>query len=563
MSIGGGEPTLVQDQRGQTRLVRLGELVDTWLEGREPAQRHSVISFDAATNETYFRPIKEVVRRKSTETLIHIRTRYNRSVKLTASHRILVYNDGEIQHRKAHEVRPGDLVVASRKLPRPTAGPQHIDLVETLYRAGQTESLYLKGEDVRQIASQRVLAKVSRPELWDQPKVALRAETWQQLIAHRQAAGLTQSQVAAVIGVRQPITISHWERGMNRPIRPHFEGYLKAISWNAPVEYELIPSKIEERLGQDDSSRNARWREVSAYKPFEEFTPEEMARLGADVQLVPQAHVHKAFARYIPVTQELMWFLGWYVAEGTLSAHQVSINLGLKDERFIQELIQTVERIFGETPRRYNDPDSNGIKLYFHSVAATRLLKAWGVAGRAHEKRLPDILFCLPEEFQLAFLEGYFLGDGTGDGGKIAITTNSPLLKDGLLYLFGQLSLIAGTVHYQPAMGPNAPIQTRHAFYIINLSGKEQLDSCCAIWYRHANAEQSHQHLANPGRKAMSFTPLGEALMGLEVLAVEEVEPEGAYVYDLWLDDGAGVICGSGGLAVAADTQVRTSALAE
>ena len=76
-----------------------------------------------------------------------------------------------------------------------------------------------------------------------------------------------------------------------------------------------------------------------------------------------------------------MWFLGWYVAEGTLSAHQVSLNLGRKDERFMPELIAAIQVAFGETPRRYDDPASDSIKLYFHSVAAARLLRAWEAAS--------------------------------------------------------------------------------------------------------------------------------------------------------------------------------------
>ena len=66
---------------------------------------------------------------------------------------------------------------------------------------------------------------------------------------------------------------------------------------------------------------------MSNYKPFEDFTPSELIDLDDEIQLVPQAHLDKAFDRYLPITPELLWFLGWYVAEGTLSQHQVSLNL--------------------------------------------------------------------------------------------------------------------------------------------------------------------------------------------------------------------------------------------
>ena len=143
------------------------------------------------------------------------------------------------------------------------------------------------------------------------------------------------------------------------------------------------------------------------------FAPAELDQLGPDVQLVPRAHSNKAFGRYLPLTRELLWFLGWFAAEGTLSRHQVSLNLGSKDEVFLPELRAAIQLAFGESARAYRAAGDDGFKLYFNSVAAARLLRAWGLGGRAHEKRLPNILFTLDEALQLAFLEGYFLGDGT------------------------------------------------------------------------------------------------------------------------------------------------------
>ncbi len=475
-------------------------------------------------------------------------TRYNRSIKVTSSHSVFVFENGQVILKKGNEVRHGDLLVASRHLPRPTSTLTHIDLLETLYRAELTKALYVEGEDVRQISSQRLLAKVERPDLWSEPRILLDLEGWQRLVNQRHAAGLTQKQVAKNCQVKQPITISHWERGINRPILSHFLSYLEAIGGNDNIVYEQLPSKIDQRLAQDDTSKNARWREVSCYKPLDDFTASEIAQLGADVKLVPQAHGEKAFARYLPITRELLWFLGWYVAEGTLSAHQVSLNLGKKDKRFIPELKAAIASVFGETARQYNDPASDGIKLYFHSVAAARLLQAYGLAKQAHQKKLPDILFSLGEELQLAFLEGYFLGDGTTGGSNLSFTTNSPELKDGLLYLLGQLGIIAASSEHQPSTHPDAPIQTRHPYYTIRICGKNQVELCRQIWQRHANSWKLEVHLARPARKTQDYVPISDDLMGLRVIMAEEIEPVGEYVYDFSVQDDENFICGTGGL---------------
>jgi DNA gyrase subunit B len=548
MSVAGDEPTLVMDDEGRAELVKIGEFIDDCFEQRRSASRYRVVSFDPAAHTTRFRPLKAVIRHGHEEAMHRITTRYNRSVKATASHSVFVYEGGEVRLKKGNEVKPGDLLVASRWLPRPTLAPTHVDLVETFYEAGLTDGLYLKGEDVRRIAGRRVLARVARPELWAEPRVMMSADGWRKLVARREAAGLSQKQVAEAVGVKQPITVSHWERGVNRPIRSHFAGYLQAIGWDGQLEVSLAPSKLDERLADDDSSRHALWRKVSPYKPFAEFDDAEVAELGPDVRIVPRAHSDKAFGRYLPITRELMTFLGWYVAEGTLSAHQVSLNLGWKDEPFISELTAAIEATFGETPRCYHDPESAGLKLYFHSVAAARLLRAWGVDGRAHEKRLPDIVLSLPEDLQLAFLEGYFLGDGTTAGERVSFTTNSALLKDGLLYLFGQLGLVVTHTRCEPSTKADAPIQTRRPYYTITVCGKEQLERCRAVWRRHANAPKLEAYLANGSHKRMSYVEISEDLIGLEVVSNEEVAPVGEFVYDFSVEGDENFICGVGGL---------------
>ncbi|NET02634.1 MAG: DNA gyrase subunit B [Sphaerospermopsis sp. SIO1G1] len=548
MSVAGDEPTLVMNNSGETEFVQIGKFIDDCTEGRRNVKEYQVVCFDQKTHATRFRPLKAVIRHGHEEPMYRLTTRYNRSVKVTSSHSVFVWENGQVILKKGNEVKPGDILVASRRLPRPNNSPTRIDLLTTFHQAELTKSLYVQGEDVRKIARQRVLAKVERPDLWNEPRVVLDSTAWQQLISTRQQAKVSQKKVATACGVKQPITISHWERGINRPILSQFLNYLEAIGWNDSIVYEQLPAKIDALLNQDDSSKNAKWREVSNYKPLDEFTSLEIACLGEDVQLVPQAHSNKAFSRYLPITRELMWFLGWYVAEGTLSQHQVSLNLGKKDERFIPELTAVIKSVFGETPRIYPDPDSDGIKLYFHSVAAARLIQAYGLAKPAHQKKLPDLVFSLPEDLQMAFVESYFLGDGTTAGLHLSFTTNSVELKEGLLYLLGQMGIIAAHSQHQPATKSNAAIQTRHPYYSIRICGKEQISRCRQIWQRHGNAHKLEALLASPTHKAQDFVHISDDLMGLRVILAEEIEPVGDYVYDFSVEDDENFVCGTGGL---------------
>jgi DNA gyrase subunit B len=113
----------------------------------------------------------------------------------------------------------------------------------------------------------------------------------------------------------------------------------------------------------------------------------------------------------------------------------------------------------------------------------------------------------------------------------------------------GQLGLVASTTEHQPQTQIDAPIQTRHPYYTIAICGKEQIDRCRPIWQHHANASQLETHLANPRHKSSAFVPISDDLMGLKVIAAEEIELVGDYVYDFSVEGDENFICGTGGIA--------------
>jgi len=550
MSVAGDEPTVVMDNADRIEFLSIGRFIDDCFEGRRDYSQYRVACFDPDTKQTRFQPLKAVIRHPHKEPLYRLTTRYGRSVTVTSSHSVFVFEGGEVRLRNGNDVKVGDLLVAPRRLPRPAKSPTQVDLVETFHRAGLTDGLYLKGDTVRLMAAARVLAALEMPELWYEPRVMVDANEWHTLAAHRRGAGLTLAQTAQTIGVKQAATVSQWETGRSRPIEPSFQAYLGAIGWEKPIAHTLLPSKIDEQLSRADSSANAHWRVISDYQPFTGLSEPELTGLDSNVQIVPRAHQTKGFGRYLPIDRNLMWFLGWFMAEGSLSRHQVSLSLGTKDERFIPELTKVIQEVFGETPRAFRDPDSLAIKFYFHSVTGARLLRAWGLGGHAHEKRLPEIVFSLSEDLQQAFLEGYFLGDGTvATTGYWSVTTNSPAIKDGLLYLLAQAGIVAGFRRTEAFMVSTPLVDTKQPFFTIWVSSKGELERTRAIWQRHSLAARLEEHLTRRGRKSPAWTPIAGDLIGLQVLKVEEVEPRGEFVYDFSVDGDENFICGTGGLA--------------
>src|SRR6266853_3519698 len=543
MSVAGDEPTLVVDAEDRTCYVPIGEFIDDCFSGRRDKDDYRVACFDAATGETRFKPLKAVIRHPYEKPLYQITTRYQRSIKVTPSHSVFVLEGGNVKLMKGDKVKPGDMLLAPRRLPRPSRSPKEVDLVETFLRAGLTDGLYLKGNIVRALTASQVLSAMDRPELWYEQRVLMPAEGWKTLASHRKAAGLTLAQAAANIGVKQAATVSEWETGRGHPIESKFTAYLQAIGWDRPTPHLLLPSKIEDHIRRDDSSSNAHWRVISDYMPLVNLNEEDLVGLGSEIQLVPRAHLNKAFPRYLPVSRDLLSFLGWFMAEGTLSRHQVSLNLGPKDEPFIPELTQVIRDLFGETARCFHDRDSLGMKLYFHSVLAARLLRAWGLGGQAHEKRIPDILFSLSEDLQLAFLEGYFLGDGAIRRNGWLVVTSSAALKEGLLYLLGQLGIVAGVHKRTDANPKHQPV-----YFSVWVSQREQLERTRHVWQRHRYASRLEAYLVKTKDKSWGWTTVNGDLIALEVKSVEQVPQPSPYVYDFSVDTDENFICGSGAL---------------
>ncbi|MGL4879794.1 MAG: LAGLIDADG family homing endonuclease, partial [Waterburya sp.] len=153
------------------------------------------------------------------------------------------------------------------------------------------------------------------------------------------------------------------------------------------------------------------------------------------------------------------------------------------------------------------------------------------------------------EKLQYAFLEGYFLGDGSARKNDIVFTTTSPTLKDGILYLLGQLGIIASHHQSSSVNPPESPVQTRNPGYYIRVGSKEQLEKCKSIWERHPKANRTKDHLANPKRQPRQYASIGEDLIGLPVISNQEIDLVGDYVYDFSVQDDENFVCGVGGVA--------------
>lgn len=134
MSVDGDEHGFIRTPDGTVRFVTIGDFIDSVIDtDGDGYEGYEVLCFDRDTHETQFKPIDQVIRHEISEPLYQIETEYGRSLKVTASHSVFVYRDGEVVLETGDAITTDDQIVAPRQLPLPSsAAPTSIDLLDWL-----------------------------------------------------------------------------------------------------------------------------------------------------------------------------------------------------------------------------------------------------------------------------------------------------------------------------------------------------------------------------------------------------------------------------------------------
>lgn len=113
------------------------------------------------------------------------------------------------------------------------------------------------------------------------------------------------------------------------------------------------------------------------------------------------------------LSEELAWFLGYFVGDGNLTKSGIGLTTG--DEELAHKLCATVESLFGL--RACLKLDTSGghsrWRVVVHSRELWRFLEAVGInlGDKARAKKIPAPVLRSPESVVSAFLRGYFDAD--------------------------------------------------------------------------------------------------------------------------------------------------------
>jgi GDPmannose 4,6-dehydratase len=240
--------------------------------------------------------------------------------------------------------------------------------------------------------------------------------------------------------------------------------------------------------------------------------------LDAERREVPAAEVREGTALAIALTMppsscwsalspELAEFLGLMTAEGYVAPDRARIQFTNNDPLLRERVAMLWSRLFlGTSAERFTvsgfDEEAQVGQLY---LMGSRAVGAWLREQLYHPsgaKRVPRLILNADPATQCHYLRGYYAGDGLRAGNGDSVKTNSPLLAQGLLWMYANQGRTC-SVYVEQRDG-------RH-YYQLNVSTPHP-------------AGQKGQHLRKPAGEVRRVRPIAP--------------PDDEWVFDLTTESG-------------------------
>jgi UDP-glucuronate decarboxylase len=232
---------------------------------------------------------------------------------------------------------------------------------------------------------------------------------------------------------------------------------LGALAW--AQRQDLFGLLVSERRNNGPNWRNGAWTKLIRMRRTDRVPLPVLRRLRERVPEGAKVRMRVA-ARSVPlpatirITDELLWLLGLYVAEGCM--HEKGNNALVTisgDEALLDRAAAIVNRELGLHVVRTSVSPSRSPSIFIHSQLLLRLLDYLGFDS--NRKRIPGWILGLPLSRLKWFLEGYREGDGVHSGKKFVegrrheFSTVYDELKDDLVVAFARFGLVPSVGLYE------------------------------------------------------------------------------------------------------------------
>jgi UDP-glucuronate decarboxylase len=223
---------------------------------------------------------------------------------------------------------------------------------------------------------------------------------------------------------------------------------------------ELFGLLVSERPNRGPNWRNGAWTRLIRMRDSDRVPLPIWRRLGEPLPASAKVRM-RARGRSVPlpatiqVTNDLLWLLGLWVAEGC--SHEHGTKSGLVTIGGAAEILERakaiIERELGLHVVQCRADEEHSAALFVHSRLLLRLLDYLGFDN--NRKRIPGWILGLPLGRLKWFLEGYRKGDGVHSGAKLEegirheFSTVADELKDDLIVALARFGLVPSVGRYE------------------------------------------------------------------------------------------------------------------
>jgi len=535
MSVDGDEHVFVKTDHRGARMVRIGKFIDDVLAAKAPSGGvdkltangiGEVLCFGLESHEVRFRPIKSVIRHPLEEKLYKVRTAYGRSVRVTSSHSVFVHEADGIKLKRGDELTVKDRMVAPARIRFPSDAPSNLDLLRLLHAVpAAAKQIWLRGPAVEAWFKASMLKGRPEKDPLTAARVHIPLEVGSEFAQMRRVSGITNRELCERVGIRQPVRagtsrLQHiWETQCNGSGRNQVRDYVRLSA--------LQPEDLNWFEGRED------------------------------VKLSPEHYGRSGISRYLPVNEDLMGLLGFYLAEGSCSDRGgIRLAIGQSNQRFLAEMANKFLRLFGMGAISYGTQKRCSELKLVNRVAALAWQHVFGFEKvDSLTKRIPDLVFNVSDPLRLAFLRGYLLGDGSVTKNRIAFSTSSYDIASGVVYCLSSLGVVGSISEIEPngviRQINGAPCETKHRHWNISVTAREDLRKLRSVWQDHSGSASLAPWLDSTRATVnRDFQQIDGDLMSLPIVAIDEVSPTNGYVYDFSVEGDENFVAGMGGLCV-------------
>ncbi|MEK6936384.1 MAG: ATP-binding protein, partial [Nanoarchaeota archaeon] len=337
MSVDGEEATFIQSPNGKISFVKIGNFIDSVIEGKVDLTKYKVLCFGLKSGKTQFKSIKAVIRHPIQEKLYEIQTSYGRNTKITSSHSVFVFENNNFKLKKGNEIKKGDRIVAPKNLPLFNYNPiSKLDVLSLFInsKVNIKDKIYIRGKSIEELMKSKVRKMYKDDNEFVDERVIVPEFFGRILSEKRNNKKLSQKFLCENLGVKQPCVYYDWEKGKNKPSLTNFKKYLKVLEIdekNGLSQVQIVNSKLDNIW--DKQYKNSGRNKVKDYVEFSKLQKQDLEFIGNEVRISPFHYASKGINRFVNVDSNLAKLMGFWVAEGSCSLRNgIRVSIGNNNE---------------------------------------------------------------------------------------------------------------------------------------------------------------------------------------------------------------------------------------